>query len=83
VLRNPTSLRCSTDDLVQETWIAALRHPPDATRPARPWLAGVLRNLVLLRRRTEGRRERRQQLVARPDRLPSAVEIAESVDTGR
>ncbi len=42
------------DDLVQETWIAAIRRPPDPARPARPWLAGVLRKLARLRMRREG-----------------------------
>jgi RNA polymerase sigma-70 factor (ECF subfamily) len=73
----------AADDLVQETWVAALRNPPDVTRPARPWLAGVLRKLVLLRRRSEGRRARRDEAVAREEGLPSAAEMVESVDTGR
>ncbi len=73
----------AADDLVQETWVAALRNPPDVTRPARPWLAGVLRKLVLLRRRSEGRRAGRQESVAREEGLPSAAEMVESVDTGR
>ena len=29
--------RCRADDLVQDTWVAALRRPPDLDRPARPW----------------------------------------------
>jgi len=42
------------EDLVQETWAAALRRPPDEDRPLRPWLAEVLRNLVRMRRRHGG-----------------------------
>jgi RNA polymerase sigma factor (sigma-70 family) len=47
------------DDLLQETWLAALRHPPAAGLPARPWLATVVRNasatFALARRRREAR----------------------------
>ncbi len=43
------------DDLVQETWAAALRSPPDPNRPPRPWLAEVLRNLVRMRARGQTR----------------------------
>ena len=32
------------DDLVQETWIAALRRRPDASRSLRPWLFKVMRD---------------------------------------
>src|SRR5262245_22609402 len=39
------------DDLVQETWLAALRHPPERDGPLRPWLGRVLRNLVKMRHR--------------------------------
>ena len=33
------------EDLVQDTWVAALRSPPDPGSPAKPWLKSVLRNL--------------------------------------
>ncbi len=41
------------DDLVQETWLAALVHPPRKSGPLRPWLARVAGNLALNRRRSE------------------------------
>jgi RNA polymerase sigma-70 factor (ECF subfamily) len=34
------------DDLVQETWLAALRRPPERGRPAQPWLAAVARRIA-------------------------------------
>jgi DNA-directed RNA polymerase specialized sigma24 family protein len=49
----------SVDDMVQETWLAALRRPPDPERPAAPWLATVLRNLV--RTRARGARNEAQR----------------------
>src|SRR2546421_12875536 len=40
------------DDVVQDTWVAAMRSPPSRDRPARPWLAPVMRNLARNRART-------------------------------
>jgi RNA polymerase sigma-70 factor (ECF subfamily) len=37
------------NDLVQETWLAALRRPPARGRSPRPWLARVLRNFAYAR----------------------------------
>ncbi|MFT4647037.1 MAG: RNA polymerase sigma-70 factor (ECF subfamily) [Glaciecola sp.] len=73
----------TAEDLVQETWIAALKSPPDPTRPAKPWLAGVVRRLASMRARGEGRRARRQTEVARPDIVPSTSDLVEEVDTQR
>jgi len=47
----------TADDLVQETWIAASRRPPQLDRPVRPWLAVVVRNLFLKGLAREQRRE--------------------------
>src|SRR5262245_51215691 len=55
----------SADDLVQETWMAALRHPP-RSHP-RPWLARVMRNLVRTERRRSASRTAREEL-AREER---------------
>jgi RNA polymerase sigma factor (sigma-70 family) len=52
------------EDLVQETWLAALRRPPDPDLPARPWLKTVLRNLLYNRTRDDGRRQAREQAAA-------------------
>lgn len=54
----------AADDAVQDTWVAALRSPPDADRPARPWLARVLGNAVRMRHRGEGRRARHEHAAA-------------------
>ncbi|HEY0707593.1 MAG TPA: sigma-70 family RNA polymerase sigma factor [Polyangia bacterium] len=45
-------------DAVQEVWLAAHRSPPAGERPARPWLSEVLRNVVRMRVRRDGRRSR-------------------------
>ena len=73
----------AAEDLVQETWMAAMKSPPDPDRPARPWLAGVVRRLASMRARGEGRRTRRQNEVAVQDLLPSTADLVEEVDTQR
>jgi RNA polymerase sigma-70 factor (ECF subfamily) len=73
----------AADDLVQETWIVALRSPPVVDLPPRQWLAGVLRKLVLMRRRSDGRRAAREWRVARDEALPSTTELVAEVDLQR
>ena len=51
----------AADDLAQDTWLAALRHPPRRDQPTRAWLRRVARNLVRNQRRTDARREDREQ----------------------
>jgi len=57
------------DDVVQETWLAALEHAPDRPRSLRAWLARVARNIALKASRTESRRRRRDE-GAPPPRPP-------------
>jgi RNA polymerase sigma-70 factor (ECF subfamily) len=64
------------DDLVQETWVQALRHPPRADS-ARGWFRTVLRNLASRSAREAWRRAEREAAVARPEVQPSASEIGE------
>jgi RNA polymerase sigma-70 factor (ECF subfamily) len=69
----------TADDLVQQTWMAALSSPPSGDKPLRPWLARVLQNFALQRTRGEKRREHRESAIARPEsdgRLPGAGELA-------
>jgi RNA polymerase sigma factor (sigma-70 family) len=72
------------DDLLQDTWEAALRCPPDPARPAQPWLAEVLRNLVRARGR-KARRRRSFETQARVDPLgvPSAEVLLERAEAQR
>jgi RNA polymerase sigma factor (sigma-70 family) len=71
---NLMSDRDQADDLVQETWIAALRAQPDQSQSLRPWLARVLRNRAANRSRDAARRE------ARHDRAADLVEAAAAAD---
>jgi RNA polymerase sigma factor (sigma-70 family) len=71
-------------DLVQETWMATLRSPPDPERPLRPWLFEVLRNLVRARHRATGRRRRREEAFgAAAVDSPSAQSALESAQLQR
>src|SRR5688572_27884216 len=68
------------DDVVQDTWLAALRRPPERGRALRPWLAKVARNVARMQRRSEQSRVAREashdppREVATPDELASRLE---------
>lgn len=66
------------DDIVQETWLAALEHPPRHRRSIRAWLATIALNVARSSLRSEGRRTRREQRAARPEGLPSTVDLADA-----
>ena len=57
----------AAEDVVQETWIAALQKSPGRDVPLGGWLRGVARHLALKRRREEGRRSDREWSVAQAD----------------
>ena len=63
------------DDIVQETYVAALRTPPDPDRPPRPWLRRVMINVVRMRQRGRTRRDARETAsqVAEPVRTPEQL----------
>ncbi|MCZ6597638.1 MAG: sigma-70 family RNA polymerase sigma factor, partial [Planctomycetota bacterium] len=65
------------DDVVQDTWLAALHRPPAERSGLRWWLGAVARNVARQSRRSEGRRAERQRRVSVPERLPPTEEIAE------
>ena len=71
------------DDLVQDTWLAALRRPPALDRPVRPWLRRVITNAARLRWRGEthrGERERAAGELAERE-VPSSAELLERHET--
>jgi RNA polymerase sigma-70 factor (ECF subfamily) len=55
------------DDVVQDTWLAALKKQPRDASRLRQWLGTVAKNLALRSRRAEERRVRREQAAARPE----------------
>ncbi|MBI3844178.1 MAG: sigma-70 family RNA polymerase sigma factor [Planctomycetes bacterium] len=74
----------TADDVVQETWLAALKHPPKGGQPVRPWLGRVVRNFAKQWRRGERRREAREADTAPTSRaVPSPDVLVERIETQR
>jgi len=71
------------DDAAQEGAIAAWKQGHVETQAAAGWLATTVRRLALRMRRSEDRRAEREQSVARPEALPSAVELVERAEAHR
>ena len=69
-----TADEAQADDLAQEAFVVAHVHPPRPDQPLRPWLASVVRNLVRMRLRSDGRRTKREQ-------VDSDLNASESVTT--
>ena len=71
------------DDVVQETWVRALEQPLRSRHNLRGWLGVVARNLALRVGRSTKRRVARERSAVRPDRLPSADEVAARAELQR
>ncbi len=74
--RSLTGSAADADDVVQDTFAAALRSPPDPDRPVRPWLRRVVTNIVRMRHRGRVRRDAREAVVAQiaePMRTPEQL----------
>ncbi|HEY0713690.1 MAG TPA: sigma-70 family RNA polymerase sigma factor, partial [Polyangia bacterium] len=71
----------TAEDVLQETWVAALRAPPAVGPPVRSWLASVLRNAVRLDWRADSRRGRRDYDFHNlgPDHVEGVDEVYERV----
>ncbi|MHC4942228.1 MAG: sigma-70 family RNA polymerase sigma factor [Planctomycetota bacterium] len=65
------------DDVVQDTWVAALENPPQGSGSPRGWLAAVIRNFARKVRRGETRRLMREQRAAKPASMDSTARIVE------
>jgi RNA polymerase sigma-70 factor (ECF subfamily) len=59
----------AAEDVVQETWLACLRHPGALPERVSAWLGTVTKHLALHRLRGEGRRALRERRAAAPERL--------------
>jgi RNA polymerase sigma factor (sigma-70 family) len=68
----------AAEDLVQDAYLAALRHPPEDRPTLRPWLRKVAQNLAAMRlRAARGRTAREQAAVLdAPAEAPSPEDIA-------
>ncbi|MCP3920575.1 MAG: sigma-70 family RNA polymerase sigma factor [bacterium] len=77
-----TSTDADADDLVQDTWVTALERPPAHADGPRGWLARAAQRLNGKRRRTETRREVREERAARPEAIevrPDAALVLQEV----
>lgn len=68
-----------SEDLVQETWLRALRRGEFANRP-RAWWSAVLRNLARDRAHERRLREHKERQATREERMPSELEVLERLD---
>lgn len=81
--RRLVSDEARADDLVQETWVAALQRPPRAGTSLRPWLATVIRNRVRQDVRGGLRRRAREEDRFDDREVPSPDDLAELADQQR
>ena len=70
------------ENVVQDTWAAAVARPPRDERP-QAWLARVARNFARRSHISRRRRLEREAWAARPEALPSAEEILEVLELQR
>lgn len=64
------------EDVVQETWLAAVKHPP-GPGSVRGWLYHAARNIALRARDREVSQVQRERAAARPERLPTTSDVVE------
>lgn len=79
IVRDPAG----ADDIAQETWLRALAQHPGELRNPRGWLARVARTCAWKQHRSESRRQRREEAVARAERLPAVVDEVVRAETRR
>lgn len=73
--------RALADDVVQDTWTAALRAPRAAVTSERGWLATLLANAVRSRARSESARSARERRTARDERVDGPDALVERAET--
>jgi RNA polymerase sigma factor (sigma-70 family) len=71
------------EDVVQDTWVAALQGGPREERSVRAWLKRVVANFAFQHRRSERARTRREQRAASPESLPSVAEMTARAELER
>ena len=71
------------EDLVQETWAAALASAPEDASRHRPWLGRVVRNFAALAFRRKERRVARERVVAREESVQGPEETIQRLEIFR
>ncbi len=62
------------DDVLQKTWMTALRRPPQTAGALRGWLGSVARRFALREHRDGRRRRGHERVAAREEQVPSTEE---------
>lgn len=70
----------AAEDLVQDTWVAALGSPPPSPWDPRRWLGGVMRNMARTHRLRAVRRGDRERASARAERVESSSGVHERAE---
>jgi RNA polymerase sigma factor (sigma-70 family) len=70
----------SAEDVVQDTWLAAIEHPPREATGARAWLGAVARNVVRARGRSDSRRSKREEKARAPASQPEPSVTVEKLE---
>ena len=65
------------DDLVQETWLAAIERPPERSEAGVAWLRAVMRNIAVRLHRGDGRRHARERAAATGEATESTFDVVE------
>lgn len=73
----------TAEDLVQDTWVAALKHRPSTDRSLRPWLGRVLHNFARQHFRRQDRRQGHEQQAPERGALVTPAELTERLDSER
>ncbi len=73
----------AAEDLVQETWLSALRSPPREHDGVRSWLSRVVRRKAYEAHRKSSSREARESAVAGPDETARDDDIVARAETQR
>ena len=71
------------EDLVQDTWAAALESPPRDVASSRSWLARVLRNFAYSSFRRRKRQRSRERVAASAEAIPSPEASIEKLEITR
>ncbi|MEM7204782.1 MAG: sigma-70 family RNA polymerase sigma factor [Planctomycetota bacterium] len=71
------------DEVVQQTYLLALKSGGHGVRQPRSWLAQITRRVISNDRRTARRRAQRERAAAVTERLPSSADLAEREERRR